>query len=63
MTTPILGKGAKLLGYFVEDNSTIKLLRPGGAVAGIYNKIHDYTTTAGNSFIGYGNVLASLLED
>jgi hypothetical protein len=61
--TPILGPGSKLRGYFLEDSSTTKILSPGGTVLGIYNKIHDFTTTAGNSFIGYGNQLMTLLED
>lgn len=61
--TPILGPGAKLRGYLLEDSTTIKLLKPGGMVLGIFHKLHGYTTTGGNAFIGYGNLLLTLLED
>jgi len=63
MMKPILGPGAKCLGYFLEDASSIKLLTAGGVVLGIYHKNTDITTTTGNFFVGYGNQLYSLLED
>jgi len=58
----ILGPGAKCRGYLLEDSSTIKLLSAGGRVLGIYHKAHDFTTTAGNLFVGYGNMLLTLLD-
>lgn len=61
--TPIVGSGSKLRGYFLEDSSTIKLLSVGGRCLAIYNKVHDFTTTPANSFIGYGNLLLTLLDD
>lgn len=46
----------------VEDASTIRLLSASGTCLGIY-KTDVYTTTARNEFLGYGNILMSLLED
>lgn len=61
--TPILGQAGRLRGYLLEDSTTIKLLSAGGTVLAIYLKNDDITVSPGNSFVGYGNQLMSLLED
>ena len=60
---PILGAGGKVRGYLRETSTGATLLAPGGRVLGYYIRVTNSTTTAGGSFIGYGNQLMTLLED
>lgn len=60
---PILGKGAKLLGYIRESGDRIELLSSGGRLLGIYLKGPNQTIRPGGSgLVGYGNLLMSLLD-
>jgi hypothetical protein len=59
----ILGSGGKVRGYLKETSNGQALYAPGGRCLGYYNEKTKSTTNAGGTFIGYGNVLLTLLED
>ena len=60
---PIIGAGGKLRGYLRECGDRVELLAPGGRMLGIYLVKLDQTIRPGGGFVGYGNVLLTLLED
>lgn len=59
---PVLGAGGKLQCYTRQTSTGETLLAPGGKVLGHYNKNTNSTITAGGSFVGYSNVLLTLLK-
>ena len=59
----ILGPGNRLLGYIRECGDRKELLAPGGQVLGYYLADKDQTVRPGNVFVGYGDLLMTLLDD
>jgi hypothetical protein len=62
LTKVILGPGAKLRGYLREGGDRFELLSPGGRLLAVYLVTHNQTIRPSGQFVGYGNLLMTLLE-
>jgi hypothetical protein len=61
--TPIIKAGNRVVGYFRECGDKIELIAVGGKLIGIFLVKHNQTIRSGGAFVGYGNLLLTLLED
>ncbi len=61
--TPIIRSGGKVAGYIRESADRIELLAPGGRILAIFLKQQNQTIRPGGGFVGYGDLLMTLLED